>query len=194
MGKRSDKPKISKDKYFTPYAPAVPRLLPFLAPQTRFVEPCAGDGRLIRHFQRHGHVCTSAIDIEPNHPAVQKRDALRTRWASPGLFLTNLPWSRPILHRLIPHLSGQAPLWTILDADWMHTEQAAEYLAYCTDIVSIGRVKWMADTDDTGKDNCCWYRFDRKHPGPLAGPTFHAWDNNFTRARRNAAGVSPQGE
>ena len=29
-------------------------------------------------------------------------------------------------------------------------------------IVSVGRIKWIPDTKSTGKDNCCWYLFDRK--------------------------------
>jgi hypothetical protein len=28
-------------------------------------------------------------------------------------------------------------------------------------IVSIGRVKWIEDSKSVGKDNCCWYLFDR---------------------------------
>ncbi len=64
MGKRSDFVRVERDYYKTPYA-AVPALLPHLEPNTRFCEPCAGDGALIDHLTKHGHVCASAWDIEP---------------------------------------------------------------------------------------------------------------------------------
>lgn len=189
MGKRSGMEKIHKDKYPTPYDAVIP-LLPFLEPQSRFVEPCANDGRLIKHLQRHGHVCIGAMDIEPRHPQVKQGDALRHRWNTP-MFITNFPWSRPILHRLIEHLAAQAPVWTIIDADWAYTGQASEYLAYCKAIVSIGRVNWIEESDTTGKDNSAWYLFDRRNPGPSI--EFHGPDSQFLRARRNAAGGSPHG-
>jgi hypothetical protein len=30
----------------------------------------------------------------------------------------------------------------------------------CSDIVTIGRVKWFEGSKHTGKDNHAWYRFD----------------------------------
>ena len=50
MGRRSDFPRIPRDAYATPAEAVVP-LLPFLAPATRFIEPCAGDGALTRHLR-----------------------------------------------------------------------------------------------------------------------------------------------
>ena len=47
--------------------------------------------------------------------------------------------------------------------------KANPYLDQCSHIVSVGRVKWIADTPHTGKDNCAWYRFDCDHSG---GPRF----------------------
>lgn len=163
MGKRSEFSKIEKDKYPTPYKAVLP-LLDFLEPKTRFIEPCANDGRLIRHLIRHGHICVSAIDIAPSHPQVEKRDALRTYWRDPRMFISNLPWTRPVMHALIRHLAVQAPLWTIIDSDWMHTIQAAELMPICRKIVSIGRVAWIEESDTTGKDNSCWYLFDGTKP------------------------------
>ena len=34
-------------------------------------------------------------------------------------------------------------------------------------IVSIGRVKWIPGTKSVGKDNCCWYLFDRYYDGVI---------------------------
>lgn len=85
------------------------------------------------------------------------------------MFVTNLPWSREVLHPLIDHLSALLPLWTILDADYMHTKQGAPYIDKCRQIVSIGRVKWIEGSDGGGMENSCWYLFDAKHTG---GPRF----------------------
>jgi hypothetical protein len=30
-------------------------------------------------------------------------------------------------------------------------------------IVSVGRVKWIEGSKNTGKDNCAWYLFDLKN-------------------------------
>jgi hypothetical protein len=43
-------------------------------------------------------------------------------------------------------------------------------MPFCSDIVAIGRVKWIAGSKFTGKDNACWYRFDTRH---RSGPVFH---------------------
>ena len=76
-------------------------------------------------------------------------------------FITNPPWDRSILHPLIMHLSDIAPTWLLFDADWMHTRQSTEYMVRCSQIVSVGRVKWIPDSKMTGKDNCAWYLFER---------------------------------
>jgi len=67
------------------------------------------------------------------------------------------------------HFKDLAPTWLLFDADWMHTKQAIPYLKYCTDIVSVGRLIWIEGTKTSGKDNCVWFRFDRKSDGI----TFH---------------------
>jgi hypothetical protein len=82
-------------------------------------------------------------------------------------FITNPPWDRPVLHAIIDNLAGPwgHTTWLLLDADWMHTKQARDYLQRCVLIVSVGRVKWIEGSKHTGKDNCCWYRFDPGHKG-----------------------------
>ena len=164
MGKRSDFARKERDFYPTPY-PAVLPLLPHLKERTRFAEPCAGAGALVAHLQSFGHRCLHASDIEPQLPHIYQEDALRL--APPfgveiDCFITNPPWSRHILHPMIEHLSSLVPTWLLLDADWMHTKQAATYLQVCHKIVSVGRVKWIEDSPHTGKDNCAWYLFDMK--------------------------------
>lgn len=169
MGKRSDFERIPRDFYPTP-AEAVRPLLPHLAPGHSFAEPCAGDGALIRHLEAAGHRCGYAADIEPRAPGIKKADALEATamqfglgW---GIIITNPPWDRKVLHPLIVHLSDLAPTWLLFDADWVHTRQAAPYLPRLRKIVSVGRVKWIADSPFTGKDNCAWHLFDKPGAAP----------------------------
>jgi hypothetical protein len=81
---------------------------------------------------------------------------------------------RDVLHRLIEHFQNIAPTWLLLDSDWAQTKQAAPFLPSCSDIVAIGRVKWMEGSKHTGKDNAGWHRFDARHK---AGPVFHGRDH-----------------
>lgn len=160
MGKRSDFARRERDFYPTPAAAVVP-LLPHLPPRTRFVEPCAGDGALVDHLTAAGHVCARAWDIEPQRDDIDRLDATTRLVGNIDCFITNPPWSRDVLHRLIVHLSDQWPTWLLFDSDWSHTRQAAPYLPRLRKIVSVGRVRWIEGSKFTGKDNCAWHLFDR---------------------------------
>jgi len=171
MGKRSNFERVERDFYPTPYEAVVP-LLRHLPPETKFIEPCAGDGRLIRHIERHGHQCVYACDLEPQGPGIDQRDVLFFDAGFPpcDLVITNPPWDRDILHAMIRRFTDHADTWLLFDSDWMQTVQAAPFEAMCLDIVSVGRVKWIEGTDNTGMDNCSWYLFSRHGGGP---PRFH---------------------
>jgi hypothetical protein len=162
MGKRSTFERRARDFYSTPYEAVVP-LLPYLAENTWFNEPCAGDGALVAHLEKHGHVCDYAGDIDPRVDWIAQHNALelpKELWEhSTGCFITNPPWDRKILHPLITCLSDIAPTWLLFDADWMHTKQSAPFMERCQKIISVGRVKWIPDSTMTGKDNCAWYLF-----------------------------------
>ena len=85
------------------------------------------------------------------------------------------------MHRLIAHFQRIAPTWLLLELDWSATKQAAEYMRCCSDIVTIGRVKWIEGSKHTGKDNHAWFRFDIRHKTVLlagvqaARPSQAAW-------------------
>jgi hypothetical protein len=167
MGKRSDFERKDRDFYPTPVAAVVP-LRPHLLPGTQFDEPCCGDGTLIRHLEYMGHECVHCSDIVPAtlwDRDMVATDAVDLTACQGGVFITNPPWDRKILHPIIEHLSELAPTWLLFDADWMHTQQASQHLPRCEKIVSVGRVCWFPETNQTGKDNCCWYLFDFNHRG-----------------------------
>ena len=164
MGKRSDFERIPRDFYPTPIA-AVEPLIPHLPYSFDYVEPCAGDGRLILHIDEltegHGE-CLFASDIEPRGHMIAKVDALDVDITGLGIeyCITNPPWDRKILHPFISLWMQQCPTWVLFDADWMHTKQSAILMSYCEKVVSVGRVKWIEDSKGVGKDNCAWYLFD----------------------------------
>jgi hypothetical protein len=173
MGKRSSGrfDRVPSDFYITPAAAVLP-LIPHLrrARVRRFAEPCAGEGDLARHLEAHGLTCVYAGDISDG------QDALAiARFEAP--VITNPPWSRDMLHRLIAHFVATAPFaWLLFDSDWSHTKQSARLIRHCTDLVSLGRVKWVADSKFTGKDNAAWYRFEGAHD---LGPIFHGRDSEL---------------
>ena len=164
MGKRTATAfaRRAKDFYPTPLNGVLP-LLNHLKINSRFYEPCAGQGDLIDHLEKFGHVCTGASDIADH----TDRDDIVAGLAvnqllavDADIFITNPPWSRPALHGIITHLmSLERQAWLLIDADWAHTKQAVPYLTYCRKIVAVGRLKWIPGTPHTGKDNCCWYLF-----------------------------------
>ena len=142
-------------------------LLPHLKKRTKYIEPCAGDGRLIRHLAKHGHKCEFACDIMPeNDPhskiEIVQADILFFGYELPPCktIITNPHWSREILHEMIEKFRHHAPTWLLFDADWMFTKQSIPYLEYCDLIVSVGRVSWEGN-GVSGKDNSVWYRFQK---------------------------------
>ena len=113
-----------------------------------------------------------------------------THYGAADAIITNPPWSREVLHGLITHFQSIAPTWLLLDADWKQTRQAAPFLPHCSDIVAIGRVKWIEGSKYTGKDNACWYKFDSRH---TAGPVFHGRGQGEITPPRAVESVSNAG-
>lgn len=157
-----------RDFYETPRA-AVEPLIPHLPARTVYHEPCAGGGALVGHLGALGVFCRWAWDIEPIWPIVRMGDAtkIKANMHDATMFITNPPWRRDVLHPIILNLSKQAPTWLLFDADWMHTKQAIPFLPLLRKVVAVGRVKWIADSPHTGKDNACWYLFDANGSGPI---------------------------
>ncbi len=158
MGKRSEFERKERDFYPTPYEAVVP-LLSQLPRPTRFAEPCAGDGALVDHLMAHGHVCARARDIDPRRCDIDKKDALTTLTGNIDFFITNPPWEWKILDPLIRFLSEQHPTWLLLNADVMHNKRMGPHMKKCSRVVSVGRVKWMPGSKNTGMENCAWMLF-----------------------------------
>jgi hypothetical protein len=175
MGKRSDFKRKERDYYPTPLS-AVKPLAPHISHIDSFMEPCAGDGRLIDHiFEVAPNVtsCEAACDIEPQADWITKFDAMDLDgvpcWDA---FITNPPWpsrkGEPTVSIAL-HLSSIAPTWLLLSADFCHNRyfKTSGLSERCVKIVSVGRVSWEGN-GVSGKDNAAWYLFDAKHEGHTA--------------------------
>lgn len=169
MGKRSDFTRRKSDKYLTPYE-CVPPLLPYLQDISTFIEPCAGDGRLVRHLERHGLRCISAFDTEPDSLMVRIGDALTETLPPCDAVISNFPWTRALMHPILDRMMRHVQTWSLHDANWMFTRQAVPYLKHCSHIVTVGRVKWIEGTTMASKDDVAWFRFDINH---TEGPRFY---------------------
>jgi hypothetical protein len=144
-----------RDLWDTP-PEAVAPLLPHLAPGTQYIEPCAGNGALISALTAAGHICTLATDLEPQTDDVEQLDALDVVWPADQLIITNPPWTRSVLHRMI---DAWPNAWLLYDANWVWTKQARAYLPRCESIVPIGRVRWIPGSKHVGMDDAAWFRF-----------------------------------
>jgi hypothetical protein len=164
MGKRSSFERIPRDFYPTPLK-AVPPLIPHLRGVRTFAEPCCGDGALVRHLESFGLRCVYQGDIADGRDAFATTD-----YGDADVIVTNPPYQRPLMHALIQHFARTLPTWLLLESDWAHTKQAGPFMPCCSDIVSVGRLRWIAGTTMSSKENFAWYRFHSRH---LAGPIFH---------------------
>lgn len=171
MGKRSDFERRPQDAYLTFDQRAYPPLLPFLSGVRTFAEPCAGQRHMVRRLEAHGLTCVYQGDIADG----RARDALkqtRRSMKDPDVIVSNPPWTRRLLHMLISRFRKIAPTWLLFDADWAFNANAAPFLAHCSHIVAVGRLRWIEGTTKQGKDNCAWYRFDS---GVYEAPQFINW-------------------
>src|SRR5262245_21525418 len=115
MGKRSSFERVPRDFYPTPHA-AVPPLVPFLRGVRTFAEPCCGDRALVRHLEAHGLRCVDAGDIATG------QDALALdHYGAADAIITNPPYTRESMHRLIVHFQRIAQTWLLIDYDWSAT-------------------------------------------------------------------------
>lgn len=172
MAKRSDFVRVERDYYRTFDPKAGAALRPFIDGVELAIEPFAGAGDLTDQFKEIDWLET---DIEPQIERIAKRDAFRYTPAELGsvdAIITNPPWSRPLMHKAIEHFAPHIQTWFLLDANWVWTKQAKPYIdKYLTDIVTIGRLKWIEGTTMSGKDDCAWFRFapDKAEPTRFFG-------------------------
>jgi hypothetical protein len=165
MAKRSSFQRRKHDDYRTIDFRAVEALRPFIVDVYVYAEPCVGQYDLVKGLAKIGKRLGYVGDIQTG------KDALDTEsFGICDAIITNPPWTRTLLHPLILHFCQRRPTWLLFDSDWAYNRCARDLLPYCTDIVAVGRLRWIEGTTMTGKDNVSWYRFD----APARGRTiFH---------------------
>ena len=126
MGKRSNFERRKADFYATPRAAVAP-LIPHLRGIQTFAEPCVGDGDLVRHLETLGLRCVYAGDIRTGQDALA-----RNSYGAADAIITNPPYTRDLMHRLIAHFQRIARTWLLIDYDWAATKQAAPYTPNCS--------------------------------------------------------------
>jgi hypothetical protein len=221
LGQAMGRQRPHKPNFFYPTIDprCIPPLLAHVPAGTVFAEPCAGAGDLVQLLEAAGLVCDWGLELEP------QTDCLRNRWpigvgnaltlsardlrelgSIASVFISNLPWEVSWLHPLIVHLSAILPLWSLHNASWASTQQAARIGPICTDVVAVGRLKWFPDRPPPLResceseaehlarvkkhrsydppDDCAWYRFDAVNPSP----TRYHWRTHRGAGARAGAG------
>lgn len=191
MGKRTDGlfERRERDFYASPEQPIL-KLLPHIMDISRFSEPMCGDGAIVKTLEGRGWECLAAWDMEPQGDMIMRAGRYNVMWLEDEDFngieevISNPPWPLPAKLRtqidsslpdgwptvpIIQHLMAILPTWMLLSADFMHNAYFRALEPHCVKIVSVGRVKWIAGSDNTGKDNAAWYKFDINHTD---GPKF----------------------
>ena len=118
---------------------AVPPLIPHLRGVRTFAEPCCGDGELVRHLEALGLRCVYAGDISTGQDALA-----RSSYGDPDAIITNPPYTRTLMHRLIAHFQKIAPTWLLLDSTGRRPGRLHRSLLLGHR--AIGRLKWIEDS------------------------------------------------
>lgn len=129
-----------------------------------FIEPCAGEGELVKHLEARGCRCVWQSDISTGRDAFSLQD----RELPDAPIITNPPWTREILHRLIPHFAKLRTTYLLFDFEWASSLQGIPCMKYCTEIIPVGRVKWNPGKKyNNDKETVSWYKFEylKKPPG-----------------------------
>lgn len=174
MGKRSDFERVERDYYRT-FDPKAGEAIRSYLPQNgdyTYAEPFCGRGDLIKQLEGK---CNFASDIEPDDENNVTNSHFQTKsfldvteddLKDCSMVITNPPWDRKLLHQTIEHFANMKPTWLLFDSNWMFTKQSVPYIEkYCVEIVTIGRMRWFENTKVTGKDDCCWFLFDKNKKG-----------------------------
>jgi hypothetical protein len=166
MTKRNPGLPRNLDNFYPTPKEAIKMLLPHLRFEgITFAEPCAGDGDIVNELEAEGFRCGYEGDIRWGKDALlYKPDA------SISFNCTNPPWdrSRAIMHRIMDHLIETGlPTWLLLPMDWLANQYSTPRHKYLSDIVMLGRVKWVPGSKYGGYDNSMWARFHKFHTGGL---------------------------
>jgi len=135
-------------------------LLRCLEPRTVFIEPCSGDGALVRILESHGHTCSYSCDVDPRDDSVEWNDATLVVPELGEIVVTNPPFEQHLLTPLLHHwAASKSAAWLLLPSDLLMNVWFGPFAAAVCTIAPIGRVSWLGN-GQSGFENSAWVRFD----------------------------------
>ena len=161
--------RVPSDLYETWDPRAVLPLVPHLPESLTYIEPCCGHGALIRQLDGLGYTCAMASDVTSSRVRDNiVRDATTYDFGvfAGATIVTNPPYQWPILSRILDNTAAVKTVWLLLPADYMHNQRMALYMARCSKVVAVGRLKWIKGSTSDSTKNFAWYCF-----GPQPCPT-----------------------
>ena len=85
------------------------------------------------------------------------------------VMITNPPFTKEVFHDAIEHFTGilNIDCWWLMSSDWLFNKGSAKMVdKYVTDVVAIGRMKWIPNSKMSGKDNMIWLKTSLEKDGP----------------------------
>ena len=151
-----------RDKWYTPLKATTP-VMDLLPPGTEVVEPCAGDGALVRNLPLLNW--TVVADIEPGASNILVRDALS--WQPDRHVVTNPPYTTAVARELMFHwMQGDRGMTLLIPTDWMANKWFAPFASHVSRIRPVGRVSWIGNGKG-GFENYAWVQFSKALEGLL---------------------------
>lgn len=160
----------------------------------RYIEPFCGSGELIANMaSKCDAQCVYASDIEPlpktkgvpNDLEFRKHNVFESAADLPSFcdevnathFISNPPWvndkaSDFQLLRIINTLAEVRPTWLLLNANFAFNKRSSDAMAICTDIITVGRLKWIKGSRFSATEDSAWFLFDPK-TATGSGPVLH---------------------
>lgn len=178
--------RVERDFYPTPVKATLPlKNSPIGHKLGTYWEPCCADGQLVdglkstlpsmKCVMQSDLVTTTGSIMSVFDIASQDADALGI-----DCFITNPPWINTSkdgyqLFSMVYHLAKIRPTLMLLNANicwnkgsWQHPIAP---MPICDWVKPIGRVKWIADSKHSGKEDCAWFLFDNSSVYAKMHPT-----------------------
>lgn len=188
-----------RDLYPTPYAATKPLRSLLDGPKFTYWEPCCAELQLVTNLNvvLPNSECVRATDIET---PCEKKDVFSitaddVNAVGNAYFITNPPWVNTKkddfqLFRMINHLASLRPTILLLNANLCWNESSwngkLAPMPFCHWVKPIGRVKWIPDSEFSGKEDCAWYYFNKssvmQHMFPMI---VHPRDPRETRKKKS---------
>lgn len=170
MGKRSKFEKNKRDYYRTFDPKAGKALEPYVTQGSYCAEPFAGAGDLLDNVHYVHWDIVSDIEPQPGKYDIDTKDAFsytEKDMEKVELLISNPPWTKAIFHKILDHFVPMIDCWFLMSANWKQNKGSAEYVdRWLTDIVPVGRMQWIENSEHSALDDCEWLKFSANKSRP----------------------------